>query len=211
MTGCARPEAHGLPRNEDFNGAASLGVGKYQLTLRGRWRDSAATAFLHPALTRPNLTLQTGARATEVLFQGARAVGVRYLQDGDVREAHADCEVILCGGSVQSPQLLQLSGIGPAELLRAHGIDVRHDAAEVGENLQDHLQMRTIVEMSDRGASLNDHVRNPISLARMGLDWLVGARGPLTVGAGQGRRRGVHEICRRGGARTCSFSSCRCR
>ena len=178
-------EAHGLPRNEDFNGAASLGVGRYQLTLRGRWRDSAATAFLHPALSRPNLTLQTGARVTEVLFQGARATGVRYLLKGEVQEAHADCEVILCGGSVQSPQLLQLSGIGPAELLRGHGIAVRHDAREVGENLQDHLQMRTIVELSDRGASLNDHVRNPISLAKMGLDWLVGAHGPLTVGAGQ--------------------------
>lgn len=178
-------KGHGLPANDDFNGAASLGVGSYQLTLRGRWRDSAATAFLHPALRRPNLTLKTHARATEILFAGPRATGVRYLQEGKLREAHADAEVILCGGSVQSPQLLQLSGIGPAALLGCHGIEVRYDAPGVGENLQDHLQMRTIVEMSEPGASLNDHVRNPFALAKMGLEWLIGSRGPLTVGAGQ--------------------------
>ena len=111
-------EGHGLPRNQDFNGAESLGIGAYQLTLRGRWRDSAATAFLHPALDRPNLTLQTGARVTEILFDGPRATGVRYVKDGTVNEVRADAEVILCGGSIQSPQLLQLSGIGPADLLR---------------------------------------------------------------------------------------------
>lgn len=177
--------AHGSPRNDDFNGAESLGIGPYQLTLRGRWRDSAATAFLHPALSRPNLTLISHARVTELLFDGARATGVRYLEGGQTRDVHADAEVILCGGSVQSPQLLQLSGIGPADHLRGLGIRVRHDAPELGENLQDHLQMRTIVELSERGASLNDHVRNPIELARMGLQWLFGARGPLTVGAGQ--------------------------
>lgn len=178
-------QGYGLPHNADFNGEASLGVGAYQLTLRGRWRESAATAFLHPALARPNLTLETCARVTEILFDGIRATGVRFLQDGSIREAYAEAEVILCGGSVQSPQLLQLSGIGPAALLQEHGIKVRHDAPEVGENLQDHLQMRTIVEMSERGTSLNDQIRNPVSLAKMGLDWLIGARGPLTVGAGQ--------------------------
>ena len=181
----AAAQGFGLPRNSDFNGEASFGVGAYQLTLRGRWRESAATAFLHPALERPNLTLETRARVTEILFDGTRATGVRFLQNGSIHEAHAEAEVILCGGSVQSPQLLQLSGIGPAALLQELGIKVRHDAPEVGENLQDHLQMRTIVEMSKRGASLNDHMRNPIALAKMGLDWLIGARGPLTVGAGQ--------------------------
>ena len=177
--------AHGLPQNSDFNGESSYGVGGYQLTLRGRWRDSAATAFLHPALHRPNLTLQTAAQVTEITFQGQRASGVRYIQNGALCKAEASTEVILCGGSVQSPQLLQLSGIGPADLLAANGIRVRHDAPEVGENLQDHLQMRTIVELADRGNSLNDHMRNPISLAKMGLEWLLGSRGPLTVGAGQ--------------------------
>ncbi len=178
-------EAHGLPKNADFNGEETYGVGSYQLTLRGRWRDSAATAFLHPAKKRPNLTLETRARVVEILFEGSRAVGVRYVQNGETKTAYADAEIILCGGSVQSPQLLQLSGIGPADLLNQHSIKVRHNSPEVGENLQDHLQMRTIVEMSERGNSLNDDVRNPIVLAKMGLDWLFGSRGPLTVGAGQ--------------------------
>lgn len=177
--------AHGLPQNDDFNGECTYGVGRYQLTLRGRWRDSAATAFLHPALQRPNLTLETGAHVTEIIFDGPRATGVRYVQNGTVHTAHSDCEVILCGGSVQTPQLLQLSGIGPAKLLRKHEIKVRHDAPEVGENLQDHLQMRTIVELEGQGVSLNDHIRSPIGLAKMGLEWLLQSRGPLTVGAGQ--------------------------
>lgn len=177
--------AHGLPRNEDFNGEHAYGVGAYQLTLRGRWRDSAATAFLRPALQRSNLSLETNAHVTEILFDKARATGVRYVKDGAIHEVHADSEVMLCGGAVQTPQLLQLSGIGPAALLREHNISVRHDAPEVGENLQDHLQMRTIVELDERGASLNDHVRNPIGLAKMGLEWLLNSSGPLTVGAGQ--------------------------
>ena len=177
--------AYGLPSNEDFNGESAYGVGRYQLSVRGRWRESAATAFLHPALSRPNLEMQTRAHVTEIVFEGSRAVGVRYQHGGQIHTVHADAEVILCCGSVQTPQLLQICGIGPAGLLRQHGISVRHDAPEVGENLQDHLQMRTIVELSEPGVSLNDHVRNPFSLAKMGLEWLIGQRGPLTVGAGQ--------------------------
>jgi choline dehydrogenase len=176
---------HGLPDNSDFNGAESIGVGSYQLTLRGRVRDSAATAFLKPAMGRPNLTVKLHAHVTGLTFEGNRARGVKYRQNGVDADAMADSEVILCGGSVQTPQLLQLSGIGPAKLLAEHGITVRHDAPEVGENLQDHIQMRTIVELADKGASLNDHMRNPISLAKMGLEWLANGSGPLSVGAGQ--------------------------
>lgn len=175
----------GLPSNPDFNGESTHGVGSYQLTLRGRWRDSAATAFLKPAMSRPNLTVKLHAAVTSVTFDGLRAEGVTFRQGGQGYTASADCEVVLCGGSVQTPQLLQLSGIGPAKLLGAHGIKVRHEAPEVGENLQDHIQMRTIVELSDRGLSLNDHMRNPFSLAKMGLDWLINGTGPLSVGAGQ--------------------------
>lgn len=178
-------QAYGLPKNDDFNAESTYGVGGYQLTLRGRWRESAATAYLHPALGRANLTVETHAQATEILFNKQRATGVRYVQNGQVREAHASVEVILCGGAVQSPQLLQLSGIGPADLLRAKEIPVRHDAPEVGENLQDHLQMRTIVDLSAKGDSLNNHMRNPLKLLQMGMQWLFEARGPLTVGAGQ--------------------------
>lgn len=175
----------GLPDNNDFNGASSFGVGRYQLTLRGRWRDSAATAFLKPAMKRPNLSVRLRARVTRLLFKNSRVVGVEYETGGKVRTVHADREVILSAGAVQTPQILQLSGIGPANHLHRIGIGIRYDAPEVGDNLQDHLQMRAIVDLSDRGDSLNDQVRNPVKIAKMGLDWLIGAKGPLTVGAGQ--------------------------
>jgi choline dehydrogenase len=175
----------GLKDNLDFNGPDSAGVGAYELTLRGHWRESAATAFLHPALKRPNVTLITGAVVTRVMIEGGVACGVAYLREGELRQVRAEAEVILSAGAVQTPQLLQLSGVGPAALLKAHGVAVVRDAPEVGENLQDHLQMRTIVELSRRGESLNDQVRNPLRLAEMGLDWLLRQRGPLTVGAGQ--------------------------
>lgn len=175
----------GLPDNRDFNGETTNGIGSYQLTLRGRWRDSAASAFLKPAMKRPNLTVKLRAAVTGVTFDGTRATGVTYRQNGQCHTAVADSEVILSGGSVQTPQLLQLAGIGPAKRLAGLGIDVRHDAPEVGENLQDHIQMRTIVELSERGLSLNDHMKNPVSLAKMGLEWLFNGSGPLSVGAGQ--------------------------
>jgi choline dehydrogenase len=174
----------GLPRNPDFNGAMDWGVGSYQLTIRNGWRSSASVAFLAPVRHRSNLEIRSGAHVTRLLLDGTTATGVEWLQDGQVREAHAEREVILAAGALQSPQILQLSGIGPAELLRRHGIDVRVDAPEVGENLKDHYQARTIVRLSKR-VSLNDHVRNPLRLASMGLEWLLRDSGPLTVGAGQ--------------------------
>jgi len=180
----AAAEADGLPRNQDFNGASTYGIGAYQLTLRGHWRESAATAFLHPALSRPNLTLVTGAQATRILIESGRARGIEYLTDGEIRRVDVDAEVILCAGSVQTPQLLQLSGIGAPEHLEAAGVRPLYELPGVGENLQDHLQMRTIVELKEP-LSLNDQVRSPIGLAKMGLQWLFGKSGPLTVGAGQ--------------------------
>lgn len=175
----------GLPDNDDFNGASTYGIGSYQLTLRDRWRDSAATAFLAPVADRPNLTIALNAQVTGLTFEGDRVTGLRYIQKSHEYVVQSDGEVILSAGSVQTPQILQLSGIGSADFLHHKGIEVRHDAPEVGENLQDHLQMRTIVELADKRDSLNDHIRNPIKLAGMGLDWLLKARGPLTVGAGQ--------------------------
>ncbi len=174
----------GLPDNPDFNGETTHGVGAYQLSIGPRWRESAARAFLHPVLHRPNLTVTTRAHATRVLFDGRRAAGVEWSAGGRLRSARATREVILAGGALQSPQLLQLSGIGPADLIRRHGIDVLVDAPGVGENLQDHYQARTIVRLKRR-RSLNDAVRNPVQLAKMGWQWLVGGTGPLTVGAGQ--------------------------
>ena len=174
----------GLPANDDFNGRTSLGVGAYQLSLNGRLRASASAAFLRPVLGRGNLSLCLDALVSRVVLESGRATGVEWIADGQVRRARAAREVILSAGAIQTPQILQLSGIGPPDLLRQHGIDVAVDSPEVGENLQDHYQARLILRLKDR-LSLNDAVRNPLALARMGFEWLVAARGPLTVGAGQ--------------------------
>ena len=183
----------GLPYNPDFNGRTTYGVGAYQLGIRNGWRSSAAKSFLYPARARTNLSVATGAHATRILFEGDTATGVEWTAGGATHTARAEREVILSAGAIQSPQLLQLSGVGPAELLRRHGIPVVVDAPEVGENLQDHYQARTIVRLRQRH-SLNDDVRNPLKLAAMGLEWLTRRSGPLTVGAGQvgGAARTVH-------------------
>ena len=174
----------GHPRSDDFNGAQCDGMGRYQLTLRGHWRCDAATAFLKPVLARPNLTVVTGAHVTRVLIEHGRAAGVEWLRQGQRQQARADAGVILAAGALQSPQLLQLSGVGPAALLQQHGVPVQVDAPEVGANLQDHYQARVIVKLKER-RSLNDDVRNPLRLLQMGAQWLLQQRGPLTVGAGQ--------------------------
>jgi choline dehydrogenase len=174
----------GLPANADFNGETTYGVGSYQLSIGKRWRESAAVAFLRPALARPNLTVIIDAHATRIKLKGTRAIGIEWMRDGKTSTAHADREVILSAGAVQSPQLLQISGVGPAGLLRTLDIPVAADLPGVGDNLQDHYQARTIVRMKARN-SLNDDVRNPLRLAQMGWEWLAHGRGPLTVGAGQ--------------------------
>jgi len=177
-------EQYGLPANPDFNAHTEFGVGRYQLSIRGRWRSSAAAAFLNPVREHAGLSLQTGVLVSRVLFEAGRAVGVQARVNGETKQWRCEGDVILSAGSLQSPQLLQLSGVGPADHLRALGIPVIHDAAEVGENLQDHYQARTIVRLQNP-VSLNNQVRSATGLARMGWQWLVNARGPLTVGAGQ--------------------------
>ncbi|MEO8281368.1 MAG: GMC family oxidoreductase N-terminal domain-containing protein [Ideonella sp.] len=174
----------GHGRNSDFNGERTEGLGAYQLTLRGHWRCDAGSAFLAPVRARANLTVMTGVHVTRVLIEGTRAVGVEWLHGKQVQAARADGEVLLAAGALQSPQLLQLSGIGPADLLQRHAIAVKADLPEVGANLQDHYQARVIVKLK-KPLSLNDQVRSPLGLARMGAQWLFGQRGPLTVGAGQ--------------------------
>lgn len=179
----AAAQAYGLPPNDDFNGETTSGVGRYQLTLDGRWRSSSARAFLRPALARPNLTIETHALVGGLLFTGKRATGVAWQSPQGPRQAHG-ARIVLAAGALQTPQILQLSGIGPADPLHGLGIDVVHDAPGVGRNLQDHYQMRYVLKLRDR-ISLNNDTRNPIMLARMAWDWLVHASGPLTVGAGQ--------------------------
>ncbi len=174
----------GLPRNVDFNGATTHGVGAYQLGIGRHWRSSSASAFLRPVARRQNLTVITGAQASKVMFRGRVAAGVEWIKKGRVFNAPAEREVVLCSGALQSPQLLQLSGVGPAELLRGFGIPLVADAPEVGRNLQDHYQARMIVRLKQR-ISLNDQVRSPSCLAKMGLQWLFAGSGPLSAGAGQ--------------------------
>ncbi len=134
----------GFARNEDFNGATQAGFGLYQVTQKNGARCSAAAAYLRPARTRANLTVLTGAAATRVLLDGARASGVEYRHRGATHRAEGGC-VILSGGAINSPQLMMLSGIGPADHLREHGIAVEHDLRGVGANLQDHLDVCTLV------------------------------------------------------------------
>ena len=166
--------AAGFPRNDDFNGARQEGVGTYQVTQKRGRRWSAADAYLKPALDRPNLTLRTGAQVTRVLLDGGRATGVEYLQDGRRHTAHAGSEVVLAGGAINSPQLLMLSGIGPADHLREVGVDVVSDLPGVGAGLQDHPLVPTIWHVRS-GRSLT-HGESPAGYAQ----WFAARRGPLT-------------------------------
>lgn len=177
-------EALGVPRTEDFNGRSQEGVGYYQLTTNRGWRVSAAKAYLKPAKRRPNLTILTEAQATRILFTGRRANGVEYRQEGVSKTIRARRGVVLSAGAVQSPQLLMLSGIGPAEHLRTHGIDVFADSPGVGGNLQDHLQLRLIYR-ANRAITTNDQLRSLAGRVRMALDWLLLTQGPLAIGINQ--------------------------
>lgn len=131
----------GYPWTDDFNGAENEGLGAGQYTIRNGRRDSGVTAYLKPALRRRNLSLQLKSFATQIIFKDRKAVGIRYRQGGQSKVAHARKEVILCGGVFNSPHLLMLSGIGPADQLKKHGIDVRVDSGDVGRNLQDHISV----------------------------------------------------------------------
>jgi choline dehydrogenase len=177
-------EELGVARNDDFNGARQEGVGYYQLFTRRGWRCSAAVGYLRPARRRSNLEVRTGARATRVLFEGTRAVGVEYVQGGETRTARAR-EVILAAGAIQSPQLLMLSGIGPRAHLQDLGIAPLADLPGVGENLQDHLQLRLMYKVS-KPITTNDQLASLAGRMRMGLEWIVSRKGPLAVGINQG-------------------------
>ena len=175
----------GVPRNDDFNGDRQEGVGYYQLFTRRGWRSSTAVAYLKPARGRPNLRVETDAHATRVLFEGTRATGVEYRQGGRAKVALAAREVILAAGALQSPQLLQLSGVGPAPLLREHGIAVVADRPGVGANLQDHLQLRLVFKCT-KAITTNDDLASWWRSAKIGLQWLFLREGPLAIGINQG-------------------------
>ncbi len=164
----------GISRNPDLNGASQEGVGFFQVTQRNGQRHSAAAAYLRPARGRPNLTVLTRAHATRVLMEGTRAIGVAYLRDGQVHEARAEREVLLAGGTVNSPQLLMLSGIGPADHLRRVGIQPLVHLPGVGQNLQDHVCCG-VMQACTRPISLASAETMPNLLA-----YLLLRRGPLT-------------------------------
>jgi choline dehydrogenase len=151
-------QAAGIAPTQDFNGAQFEGAGVHDFTMHKGRRHSTASAFLRPALARPNLTVVTNARTTKILLEGRKAVGVAYRWGERLMEAHAGGDVILCGGAVNSPTLLMQSGIGNADHLRHHGIAVAHDLPGVGENLQDHLGVYAAYEAS-APVSLRRHLR----------------------------------------------------
>ncbi|MEO8202810.1 MAG: choline dehydrogenase [Betaproteobacteria bacterium] len=171
----------GVPPTDDFNGPVQEGAGYLQLTTRKGLRCSAAVGYLRPARSRDNLAVETGAHATGVVFEGTRAVGVRYRINGEERSVRAAREVLLCAGALQSPQLLQLSGVGPRALLDAHGIAPVHALAGVGENLQDHLALRVVYKCT-RPVTTNDALGTPWRKALTGLKYLLMRRGPLAIG-----------------------------
>ncbi len=176
-------EATGIPRNRDFNGASQEGTGYFQLTNRKGRRCSAAVAYLRSAKSRSGLQIITGALVQGLDLDGRRVTGVRYERGGRIETVKAAREVILAAGAIGSPQILQLSGIGPASVLQAAGVPVRHDLTGVGENLQDHLQVRFVYEING-GGSLNDVWHSRWQQFLSGVEYVFTRRGILTIGAG---------------------------
>jgi choline dehydrogenase len=173
----------GFPRNDDFNGASQEGAGYFQLTARNGRRCSTAVGYLRQARRRPNLAIALNALTTRILFSGRRAIGVEYRQGQATRTAHANAEVIIAGGAFNSPQLLQLSGLGPAALLHYLGIDVIADMPGVGADLQDHLQIRMQYRCTEP-ITMNDVINNWRHRYGAGLRYVLSRKGLLTIGAG---------------------------
>ena len=172
----------GFPRTPDYNSGTQDGFGYFQVTQKGGTRWSAADAYLHPARSRPNLDVVTEAQASGILFDGLKAVGVTYVRHGKSAAARAAREVILSAGAVQSPQLLELSGIGRPEVLKAHGIAVRHALPGVGENYQDHYVARMVWRVRN-AVTLNERMRGLPMLGEL-LKYYLFKRGGLTLTAG---------------------------
>ena len=172
----------GYPRNDDFNGRAQEGAGLYQTTMRNGVRSSTAAAYLKPARRRTNLKVVPEALATRILFEGRRAVGIEYLAGSEKRRANANAEVIVASGTFNSPQLLQLSGLGPAPLLQSLGIPIVADAPGVGDRLNDHYAGRIILRCKEP-ITLNDTVRSWSGKIGASLRYAFTRRGSLTVTA----------------------------
>ena len=181
----AAANRQGIPRTSDFNGREQEGAGYFQLTTHNGWRNSSADAYLRPVAKRGNLRILTDTQVGQVLFAGRRAVGVTCRSEGSIRTITARRGVVLAAGAIQSPQLLMLSGIGPAEELQRHGIAVKLNRPAVGQNLQDHLQFRLIYRIT-KPITTNDALRSLWGRFKLGSDWLLHRRGALAVGINQG-------------------------
>ena len=173
----------GIPDNPDFNGATQEGAGWFQTTTRNGRRASTARSYLRPAKGRRNLHIETSALAQRILFEGRRAAGIEYRQNGALRTARARKEILISSGAYNSPQLLQLSGVGPAELLKSHGINVVLDAPGVGNDLQDHMQVRIVMRCA-LPITLNDILNHPGRRIMAGARYAAFRKGPLTIAAG---------------------------
>lgn len=168
----------GIPYNVDFNGAEQAGTGFYDVTQRDARRESAATAYLKPIRDRANLTVRTGVTVTRVVVAGGRATGVEFVHDGSAQRADASGEVVLSGGAINSPKLLLLSGIGPADELRALGVDVVHDLPGVGKNLQDHMDVYLTAETAPVSYNGEDRWHRAVL---HGAQYLMFKTGPVTA------------------------------
>ena len=177
-------DAVGVARTDDFNGKEQDGAGYFQLTARNGLRCSTAAGYLRPAKRRGNLLVRTNAHTQRIDVDGGRAVGVTYSLGGKAHTARARREVILAAGAIGSPQILMLSGIGPAEHLKSHGIEVVADLQGVGKNLQDHLQVRVVYKLN-KPISVNDEVRSVFGRTMAGIQFMLTRRGPLAMGASQ--------------------------
>ena len=172
----------GMPRNPDYNGASQAGVGYFQRSISGRWRMSTARTYLRPARSRSNLEVRTNAQAVAVVFDGKRAVGVRYVRDRELVTAttvSARREVILCSGAINTPKLLQLSGVGPAALLSRLGVPLVHDLPGVGSNLRDHFAVRVVVGVKNV-ITMNELSRAPRLWGQI-ANWMLGRPNILSL------------------------------
>ncbi|MAD95604.1 MAG: choline dehydrogenase [Rhodobacteraceae bacterium] len=174
----------GYKINPDYNGLDMEGAALYQITTKNGKRASASRAYLHPAKKRQNLHTQTKAHATRVLFDGKRAIGVEYIQNGLTKNANARAEVILCGGAINSPQLLQLSGVGPGKVLQNQGIHIVHQSCQVGRNLQDHLGSDNYYHAEV--PTLNQQLRPFLGKVKIALQYALKRTGPLSLSLNQG-------------------------
>ncbi len=172
----------GIRRNDDYNGATQEGVGYFQRTIKGRWRVSTAQAFLKPVRQRKNLEIRTNSQSTSLILEGKKAIGVRYIVKRDLdhpQEVFARREVIVCGGAINTPKLLQLSGIGPAPLLQSLGIPLQHALPGVGANLKDHFSIRIVARVKNSN-TINELARG-VGLFGQVLRWIAGRPSLLSV------------------------------